>query len=77
MYKIPGNSLTLEQPSMSIDVSKFLHANKSCFLKYYRLILFDFYSFKLVDTLRVFTNKSQKVQSNTTSESTIYWHVKI
>ena len=37
--------LTQEGPSASIDASKFLHANKSHFLKYYRFVLFDFYSF--------------------------------
>ena len=58
-------------------MSKFLHANKLCFLKYYCLVLFVFYSFMLVDTLRMSINKSQKVQSNSTLESTIYWHVKI
>ena len=39
------NDLTLEGPSASIDASKFLHVDKSRFLKYYRFVLFDFYSF--------------------------------
>ena len=37
--------------SPSINASKFLHANKSRFLKYHRFVLFDFYSL-LVDTLK-------------------------
>ena len=34
--------LTLEGPSASIDAFKFLHADKSRFLKYYRFVHFDF-----------------------------------
>ena len=37
--------LTIEGPSASIDAFKFLHADKSRFLKYYRFVLFDFYYF--------------------------------
>ena len=48
-----NSDLTLEGPSTSIDASKFLHAKKLRFLKYYRFVLFDFYFFILVDTLRV------------------------
>ena len=40
-----ADSLTLEGPSASIDAFKFLHADKSRFLKYYRFVLFDFYFF--------------------------------
>ena len=54
---------TLEQPSMSIDASKFLHANKSRFLKYYHFVLFDFYSFigRHSESIYQYKKKSQKV----------------
>ena len=37
--------LTREGPSASIDAFKFLHGDKSRFLKYYRFVLFEFYFF--------------------------------
>ena len=49
-----SHHLTLEGPSASIDASKFLLANKSRFLKYYRFVLLTFIFFILVDALVVF-----------------------